>query len=345
MFLQRDTPSQGQFEDLARRYDKMDIKSVQSLVGLMRTGSDLLAGFEKMLAFYGISQGRFLVLAILNRTPDTALTPSQLAEKLGKTRATITGLISVLEKDHLVIRQPDPGDRRKQTIRLTARGVQRLESILPDYYERINNLMQGLTPDQKTDLVAILEKVNTGIGALTEDRTDHKINLHIRRFSPCFKEQVMALILSIQQTEFHIPITAQDQPDLGDIQGFYQQGTGNFWIAVSQGQVVGSLSLKDIGNGQAALRKMFVHPDFRGKTSGTAADLLRTSLEWSVTKGISEIFLGTTDKFLAAHRFYEKNGFIPIKKEALPRQFPLMAVDTMFYTLHVQEKRTRGFNT
>jgi len=158
-----------------------------------------------------------------------------------------------------------------------------------------------------------------------------KNTLNIIPFVPVYQAQVVALILQIQQTEFNIPITAQDQPDLGDIPGFYQQGAGNFWVAINDNRVVGTLSLKDIGNGQAALRKMFVYPDFRGPAFGTAMALWGAALEWGRGKNISEIFLGTTEKFLAAHRFYEKNGFVSIEKEKLPGRFPLMAVDTKFY--------------
>ena len=48
---------------------------------------------------------------------------------------------------------------------------------------------------------------------------------------------------------------------------------------------------------------------------------------------VAAVYLGTTAKFLAAHRFYEKNGFREIAREALPDSFPVMAVDTKFYTL------------
>jgi predicted N-acetyltransferase YhbS len=48
---------------------------------------------------------------------------------------------------------------------------------------------------------------------------------------------------------------------------------------------------------------------------------------------VKDIFLGTTDKFLAAHRFYEKHGFTEVAKETLPVSFPLMAVDSRFYAL------------
>ncbi len=335
MFFLTDTPSQEQFDSLARRYDQMDVQSVQALVKLLKTGSDLLTGFEKMLGTHGLSQGRFLILVILNRAPDIPLTPSGLAKKLGVTRATTTGLVNGLEKDQLIARQADPVDKRQQYIRLTAKGIHRLESMLPDYYNRINGLMQGLTPNQKTTLISLLETVDAGIPSLTGDKTDLKNSMDIRPFTPHYRNQVIALILQIQQKEFNIPITAEDQPDLGDIPGFYQQGYGNFWIAINNGQVVGTLSLKDIDNCQAALRKMFVHPDFRGSALGTARALWGVALEWAKAQNISEIFLGTTEKFLAAHRFYEKNGFTSIEKENLPLQFPLMSVDTKFYTYPV----------
>ena len=52
-------------------------------------------------------------------------------------------------------------------------------------------------------------------------------------------------------------------------------------------------------------------------------------------QGVAEIFLGTTEKFLAAHRFYEKNGFRELQKAGLPKAFPIMAVDSKFYVLRV----------
>ena len=78
------------------------------------------------------------------------------------------------------------------------------------------------------------------------------------------RESLIEMILEIQRKEFQIPITREDQPDLAAIPRFYQQGNGNFWVALCDGQVVGSVGLLDIGNQQVALRKMFVQAGFRG---------------------------------------------------------------------------------
>ncbi len=155
--------------------------------------------------------------------------------------------------------------------------------------------------------------------------------MRIESFSEDYQEQVIELILGIQTGEFGIPITAEKQPDLKDISGYYQTGAGNFWVAVDAGRVVGTVSLLDIGGRQASLRKMFVHKKYRGRKAKTAEKLLAGLMNWAEAKGIKEIFLGTTPMFLAAHRFYEKNGFAQIPKSDLPQAFPVMEVDTKFY--------------
>jgi GNAT superfamily N-acetyltransferase len=152
-------------------------------------------------------------------------------------------------------------------------------------------------------------------------------------FSPEYADGVVSVILPIQQNEFEIPITLEAQPDLKDIGGFYQHGDGNFWVAVDGDTVVGTVALLDIGNRQVALRKMFVARSHRGAQNGVAAALLHVLLTWCRDRGIRRIFLGTTARFLAAHRFYEKNGFREIRREALPPSFPVMVVDTKFYEL------------
>lgn len=155
----------------------------------------------------------------------------------------------------------------------------------------------------------------------------------IRKFSQEYQDDVIELILNIQRNEFDIPISKDDQPDLGDIPNFYQSGCGNFWIALYNNQVVGTSALIDIGNHQGALRKMFVKADYRGRSYNTADLLLLELMSWASAHNIHEIYLGTTEKFLAAHRFYEKNRFAQISSELLPKTFPIMKVDTRFYKI------------
>src|SRR5438105_381138 len=101
--------------------------------------------------------------------------------------------------------------------------------------------------------------------------------MEIAEYSDSYQQQVIDLILDIQQNEFHVPITIQDQPDLLTIPSFYQIEKanpdaleGNFWIALHDEKLVGTLAVVRFSNQQAALRKMFVEKNFRGKKFGTA---------------------------------------------------------------------------
>jgi N-acetylglutamate synthase-like GNAT family acetyltransferase len=156
-------------------------------------------------------------------------------------------------------------------------------------------------------------------------------SITLREYSSDYQSQILDLILSIQQDEYNIPISKEDQPDLLNIESVYQSKNGNFWIALYQREVVGTIALIDIGNRQVALRKMFVKKEYRGKTFQTASLLLHNAIAWAKTKEVKEIYLGTTLQFVAAHRFYEKHHFENVELDKLPTNFPVMQVDKKFY--------------
>jgi len=157
----------------------------------------------------------------------------------------------------------------------------------------------------------------------------------IEPYLDSYKDEVADLILNIQKDEFGIPITLNMQPDLNEIRKFYQINDGNFWIAKINNKIVGTIALLDIGNNKGALRKMFVVKEYRGKEFGVGQKLLNNLIDWAKHKKITEIFLGTTEKFTGAQRFYEKNGFVEIQKQDLPKEFPVMDVDVKFYIFSV----------
>lgn len=156
-------------------------------------------------------------------------------------------------------------------------------------------------------------------------------NVTIEVYRPDWNLEVIALVLKIQQQEFGVPITIEQQPDLSDIRQHYQNGNGNFWVARHHDRVVGTLGLIDIGNRQIALKKMFVDSAYRGGEFRTGQRLLDEALRWLKAKECKEVFLGTIEVFTAAQRFYRRNGFEEIPESDLPKTFPAAKVDTMFY--------------
>jgi len=160
-------------------------------------------------------------------------------------------------------------------------------------------------------------------------------DLTIASYVPGDEDAIIGHIVPIQAQEFGIPITAADQPDLYDIPNFYMRGSGGFWVARDGEAVVGTIALTQFADDAAALRKMFVAPEYRGAPHRLGQVLLDTLVAHARAHALKRILLGTADAFLAAHRFYERNGFVAVAKRNLPATFPLAPVDTRFYALRL----------
>jgi GNAT superfamily N-acetyltransferase len=159
----------------------------------------------------------------------------------------------------------------------------------------------------------------------------------IQQLSTGHGQQAVDLILPIQQIEFGVPVTLEDQPDLFDIDRVYTEPGGGFWGAIKDGELIGTIALIHVGHHAGVIRKMFVKKEYRGRELGVAQRLFQTLVDHSQTKGISDLYLGTVEKLKAACRFYERNGFNKIKPEALPGHFLRMQVDDTFYHLSISK--------
>jgi DNA-binding MarR family transcriptional regulator len=166
MFYLRDLPRYEAIRERVTRYPNIDPRAVEAFLVLMRVSSDTLAGVEAWLAQHGMSQGKFTLLMILNRDPKVGMLPSELADRSGVTRATITGLLDGLERERLVRRENHAHDRRKAIVRLTPEGQSLLDGIVSGYYERVADLMLEMAEGEKRMLVDLLVKINHRLPAL-----------------------------------------------------------------------------------------------------------------------------------------------------------------------------------
>ncbi|TPG40872.1 GNAT family N-acetyltransferase [Flavobacterium pectinovorum] len=152
-----------------------------------------------------------------------------------------------------------------------------------------------------------------------------------------YADAVVDLVLSIQQKEFNVPITLEDQPDLLNIRNFYYASGGGFWGAFIDNELVGTIALVKFSPTEAAIRKMFVKKEFRGKEFSIAQKLLETLIDYCKENEIDDLYLGTITILEAALRFYERNDFVRIAKESLPTTFPVMSADNVFCHLKLKK--------
>lgn len=159
------------FETLQRdtvlRSPELDHLSFYSHVLLRKIAADLDTNLEQFFNSYNLSAGRFTLLALLLQKNE-GMMPSELAQKVGVTQATISGLINSLEKSQLVQRAHHEKDGRSYLIALTDSGRQKCLEILPLYHERIAKYWSSVADLEKHQLNGALEKLLTSIHKLGE---------------------------------------------------------------------------------------------------------------------------------------------------------------------------------
>ncbi len=82
-----------------------------------------------------------------------------LADLLNSSRATITEIVDSLERKELVMRAPNPADRRSQLVCLTPEGKE-LRNSTPALQELFRNCCSGLDPAETGQLSMLLKKLN-----------------------------------------------------------------------------------------------------------------------------------------------------------------------------------------
>ncbi len=164
MFFLEELPSDSILESFAKMYEEMNPKSVKAFLHLLKIGSKALNGYEAILKKHDLSTGRFLVLVVLKRDEKNPLKPSEIAKKLGVSRPTVTKLIKGLESSgHIGRVINDAGDMREFLIKITKLGEQKIDEIMPIYYQGINRFMKDFTDDEKELLTTLLLKIENNL--------------------------------------------------------------------------------------------------------------------------------------------------------------------------------------
>lgn len=86
----------------------------------------------------------------------------EFAEALLCTRATITGIIDTLERKGLVVRKPNPGDRRSLLATLTKAGWS-IQGKTPSLDRIYQSCCTGLSPLEFQQLAFLLHKLNDSV--------------------------------------------------------------------------------------------------------------------------------------------------------------------------------------
>ena len=149
--------------NLAERYPDFDLQDVELAAQIHAVARSLDALRDENLERHGLSQGKLYVLGYLlneelmrHERPG----PSEIAEGLGVTPATVTGLLDGLEREGFIERHPHRQDRRALTIQLTEKSRRFLDEYLPSQSRQMSAWLGGLDGAERRLLMALLDKIS-----------------------------------------------------------------------------------------------------------------------------------------------------------------------------------------
>lgn len=118
-----------------------------------------LADAERsVLGRHGLSMWQYIVLSQLAREP----APAQLtlAQAIGYDKTRLISLLDELEQRALILREPDPHDRRARTIALTQAGVRLHATAQRDIHAVEDKLLDALDITERQALQAALSRLD-----------------------------------------------------------------------------------------------------------------------------------------------------------------------------------------
>jgi DNA-binding MarR family transcriptional regulator len=119
---------------------------------------------ERLMARYSLTRGMFDVLTTLRRSgPPYELAPKQLSYSLLLSGAGITNRLDRLEDLELIVRRPDPHDRRGLQIKITNAGLKLVDRVLPELIALERQMAAGLGRQDTAHLIKLLDKVSTSV--------------------------------------------------------------------------------------------------------------------------------------------------------------------------------------
>lgn len=152
-------------------------------------------------------------------------------------------------------------------------------------------------------------------------------------FSEEYGERVIDLVLYIQNVEYGVGLSLQQQPDLLAIHEEYVMPGGGFWVALDeQGEVAGTVGLQ-VRGGHGIMKKFFVRADQRGRAVGVSAGLYDAMMSHARAAGLSSIILDTPPAAERSHAFYRRAGFRQITPAQLPIEHRYPHPDALLFQL------------
>jgi MarR family transcriptional regulator, 2-MHQ and catechol-resistance regulon repressor len=142
--------------------DEQINQSLKLFIVLSRAYRALNEEVNKVIQQRGLNPTEFAVLELLYHKGDQPL--QQIGGKILLASGSITYVVDKLEQKGYLRRNGCPKDRRVTYAQITDEGRALIEEIFPEHSQRIKELMDVLSPEEKQTAIDLLKKLGLSVG-------------------------------------------------------------------------------------------------------------------------------------------------------------------------------------
>ena len=260
----------------------------------------------------------FPLLAALARSAPRSI--SELARDLGLTHTAIKQIAAEIGRSGLVVSGRHPKDARQRLHRLSREGERAVGRLAP-LWSQIRAATAELAAESGHDVIGVI--------AAVEARLDERSMVDRLRRRLGTSEIAIADLDARQAPEFRrlneqwltelFAVEDEDRAVLDDPLGAVIARGGAVLVAVTGGQVVGTVALIRRSGAWLELAKMAVSPGSRRR--GVGRRLAEAALARARALGVRRVVLLTSPRLAAANALYRSLGFVRARRApvGLPR--------------------------
>ncbi|MCY7340574.1 MAG: MarR family transcriptional regulator [Pseudonocardia sp.] len=138
-------------------------RPMAAVTSVMRVQQILLSAVDAALRPHSLTFARYEALVLLTFSRRGSLPMRVMGERLQLHPTSVTNIVDRLQADDLVRRTPHPTDRRATLVEITTAGSTLLDAATAAV-TAIDFGLEGLSPDQQTELTDLLGLVRRAAG-------------------------------------------------------------------------------------------------------------------------------------------------------------------------------------
>ena len=143
-----------------------NVLATEAVMNTIRTADMAFEKIGRLLRPLNVSAAGGLVLGQLR--DHGPMSPSELGDRLIVTRATVTGLIDLLERRGFVRRSANPADRRSLLVEITPLGLEVIQQVRTIIHGRETAWMSVLSDAELQTYIDLLHRIQDSIVAAPE---------------------------------------------------------------------------------------------------------------------------------------------------------------------------------